>query len=44
MAENLVDGARFVWRGKRQHVRLAPEQPFAIWRVRPALPSEEQPS
>ncbi|CAJ0686709.1 Alpha-1,4-glucan:maltose-1-phosphate maltosyltransferase [Ralstonia mannitolilytica] len=44
MAENLVTGQRTVWRGKWQHIRLEPEQPFAIWRVRPALPSEEQPS
>ena len=44
MAENLVTTQRTVWRGKWQHIRLAPEQPFAIWRVRPALPSEEQPS
>jgi len=44
MAENLVNGQRTVWRGKWQHIRLEPEQPFAIWRVRPALPSEEQPS
>ncbi|CAJ0787882.1 Alpha-1,4-glucan:maltose-1-phosphate maltosyltransferase [Ralstonia condita] len=44
MAENLVTTQRTVWRGKRQHIRLEPEQPFAIWRVRPALPSEEQPS
>ena len=27
-----------------EHIRLEPEHPFAIWRVRPALPSEEQPS
>ncbi|WP_426399672.1 maltotransferase domain-containing protein [Ralstonia sp. R-29] len=44
MAENLVTNQRTVWRGKWQHIRLEPEQPFAIWRVRPALPSEEQPS
>ena len=44
MAENLVNNQRTVWRGKWQHIRLEPEQPFAIWRVRPALPSEEQPS
>ncbi|MBE3032111.1 MAG: DUF3416 domain-containing protein, partial [Actinobacteria bacterium] len=44
MAENLVNGQRTVWRGKWQHIRLEPEHPFAIWRVRPALPSEEQPS
>ncbi len=44
MAENLVTGQRTVWRGKWQHIRLESEQPFAIWRVRPALPSEEQPS
>lgn len=44
MAENLVTGQRTVWRGKWQHIRLESELPFAIWRVRPALPSEEQPS
>jgi starch synthase (maltosyl-transferring) len=33
--ENLVTGERTVWRGKDQYVRLTPEAPFAIWRIRP---------
>ena len=33
--EDLVSGARFSWTGRLQHVRLTPEQPYAIWRVRP---------
>ncbi len=37
--EDLLGGARFVWHGKRQHMRLAPEAPCAIWRVRPARES-----
>ena len=36
-AEDLLHGARFVWHGKRQHMRLDPHVlPYAIWRVRPA--------
>lgn len=35
-AEDLLSGARFVWHGKTQHLRLTPEAPYAIWRVRPA--------
>jgi starch synthase (maltosyl-transferring) len=35
-AENLVTGERSTWRGKNQYVRLTPDQPFAIWRVRAA--------
>ncbi|CAM3372440.1 alpha-1,4-glucan--maltose-1-phosphate maltosyltransferase [Burkholderia ubonensis] len=34
-AENLLDGTRFAFHGKRQHVRLAPDAPYAIWAVRP---------
>jgi starch synthase (maltosyl-transferring) len=34
--EDLLHGARFVWRGKKQHMRLTPDKPYAIWRVRPA--------
>ncbi|HEX3665699.1 MAG TPA: alpha-1,4-glucan--maltose-1-phosphate maltosyltransferase [Rhizomicrobium sp.] len=34
--EDLLTGARFVWQGKRQHMRLSPEMPYAIWRVCPA--------
>jgi starch synthase (maltosyl-transferring) len=33
--EELVGGTRGVWHGKVQHVRLAPDRPYAIWRVRP---------
>ncbi len=32
--ENLLNGERTTWRGKAQQVRLTPEQPYAIWRVR----------
>jgi starch synthase (maltosyl-transferring) len=36
-AEDLIQGSRFVWRGKRQHMRLDPHAlPYAIWRVHPA--------
>ena len=34
--EALVDSAQFIWSGKYQRVRLTQEQPYAIWRVRPA--------
>lgn len=35
-AEDLMAGGRFVWRGKRQRIRLDPEDlPFAIWRLDP---------
>ncbi len=33
--EDLLGGATFNWAGKIQHVRLTPERPYAIWRVRP---------
>ena len=33
--EELVRGTRGVWHGKVQRVRLGPELPYAIWRVRP---------
>jgi starch synthase (maltosyl-transferring) len=37
MVEDLLGGARSVWYGKYQHVRLDPNvNPMAIWRVRPA--------
>ncbi len=35
-AENLMTGERSVWRGKNQTVRLTPDQPFVIWRIRAA--------
>ncbi|HEY0178333.1 MAG TPA: DUF3416 domain-containing protein, partial [Dokdonella sp.] len=36
VAEDLVRGGRFVWRGKRQRMRLDPaELPYSIWRIRP---------
>ena len=34
-AENLSTGETFIWYGKYQHLRLTPESPYAIWRVRP---------
>ncbi|WP_114952440.1 alpha-1,4-glucan--maltose-1-phosphate maltosyltransferase [Sphingosinicella terrae] len=33
--EDLVRGGRFQWNGKIQHLRLDPDQPYAIWRVAP---------
>jgi starch synthase (maltosyl-transferring) len=35
-AADLLNGTRAVWHGKLQHLRLTPEAPYAIWRVRPA--------
>jgi starch synthase (maltosyl-transferring) len=37
--EDLLNGTRFVWHGKMQRMRLTPEAPYAIWRVRPARES-----
>ena len=34
-AEDLLTGVAFTWQGKTQRLRLSPEQPYAIWRVRP---------
>ena len=31
--EDLVGGHRFDWHGKFQHIRLAPEEPYRIWRL-----------
>ncbi|RKP47446.1 maltotransferase domain-containing protein [Trinickia fusca] len=42
---DLMNGARFAWHGRRQHVRIEPDtRPFAIWRIAPAagLPRDEQ--
>jgi len=33
--EHLVTHRRFRWSGKVQHVRLTPEEPYAIWRISP---------
>jgi starch synthase (maltosyl-transferring) len=33
--EDLLHGARFVWRGKRQSMWLSTDLPYAIWRVQP---------
>jgi starch synthase (maltosyl-transferring) len=35
-AEDLLSGARFVWHGKMQHIHLAPDAPYRIWRISPA--------
>lgn len=37
-AEELMRGARLTWQGKTQRIRLDPELPFGIWRVRPPGP------
>lgn len=34
--EDLLSGGQAIWTGKRQHMRLEPAMPYAIWRVRPA--------
>jgi len=43
-ATDLVTGARTEWRGRRQHVRIEPDRPFAIWRIAPAagMPHDER--
>jgi len=33
--EDLAEGYRFDWHGKTQHIRLAPDQPYRIWRIAP---------
>ena len=35
LAEELVSGNAFDWRGKQQRIRLEPSNPYRIWRVRP---------
>jgi starch synthase (maltosyl-transferring) len=35
VVEDLLHGYKFTWTGKIQHMHLAPEMPYAIWRVRP---------
>ncbi|HWE07335.1 MAG TPA: alpha-1,4-glucan--maltose-1-phosphate maltosyltransferase [Rhizomicrobium sp.] len=34
--EDLLSGMHALWQGKMQRLRLTPELPYAIWRVRPA--------
>jgi starch synthase (maltosyl-transferring) len=36
LVEDLLGGGQFIWHGKIQHVRLAPDAPYRIWRVCPA--------
>ena len=31
--QDLIDGHRFRWTGKFQHLRLTPDRPYAIWRI-----------
>jgi starch synthase (maltosyl-transferring) len=33
---DLLNGARFSWQGKIQHLHLTPQEPYRIWRVAPA--------
>lgn len=32
---DLLTGWDFIWQGKVQHMRLTPENPYAIWRIQP---------
>lgn len=36
--EDLVEGHRFDWHGKTQHIELTPSEPYRIWRL--SLPEE----
>ena len=38
--EDLLNGTRFIWHGKIQHLRLEPDAPYRVWRV---CPAEDQP-
>jgi starch synthase (maltosyl-transferring) len=33
--EDLLNGDKFIWTGKMQHLRLGVERPYALWRVQP---------
>jgi starch synthase (maltosyl-transferring) len=33
--EDLLNGYKFSWTGKVQHLRLSPASPYAIWRIQP---------
>jgi starch synthase (maltosyl-transferring) len=33
--QDLLTGGRFRWNGKVQHLRLTPDEPYALWRVAP---------
>ena len=35
VVEDLLNGYKFSWTGKIQHMHLAPSAPYAIWRVHP---------
>lgn len=34
--QDLLSSAKFVWRGKMQHMQLMPDAPYRIWRILPA--------
>ena len=34
--DDLLAGTSATWQGRHHRVRLTPEQPYAIWRARPA--------
>ncbi len=40
LAEDLLSGRHVVWHGKIQHLHLAPDAPYRIWRI---CPAEDQP-
>ncbi|MBW4329277.1 alpha-1,4-glucan--maltose-1-phosphate maltosyltransferase [Stakelama sp. CBK3Z-3] len=35
--EDLAEGHRFTWHGKTQHIRIAPDEPYRIWRIAPEM-------
>ena len=35
-ADDLLRGEHLTWHGKIQHMRITPDAPYAIWRVKPA--------
>jgi starch synthase (maltosyl-transferring) len=37
--EDLAEGYRFQWQGKDQWIRIAPDQPYRIWRLTPGTPA-----
>jgi starch synthase (maltosyl-transferring) len=37
--EDLAEGYRFQWQGKDHSIRIAPDQPYRIWRLTPGTPA-----
>ena len=34
--EDMLEGHRFTWQGKVQHIRITPDKPYRIWRLSPS--------